>query len=383
MYADAHANKWTLSLAVFLRLQQIKENKQFYTHGDKKKKVMDFIASRIKVSKSTVYQHLAILEEKGLVIRSKNGFRLASNKEISEKYKEKKKKLYIPVHVTTLRGIKDILKLIPVFSNLKSQERVLETRQHLCTIKANLEKGEFVSKKDLRKYKKSIANKKVEVETDPDVNLSLTGIATMMGCRSQSTGLKYKSIAIDYDLFVSEKRSNYHGQVRSKREFYERQETGEFPERSFTSKTLRVYSMRSCKITTRYNVAGYNRFHVSDFMSSLAVAMLQVRRQQNPKYKPSATWEDVERELWIENFGRTYYKETKKLINAEKSKERKKLKRREERLKKCKIGSIDATSAYKNEPPQFLKTVTDKEHKVIPLRNSGLEFDDLSKFAIR
>lgn len=368
MYADAFDNKWTLSLAFFLRLQLLKENKQFYTHGDKKKKVMDFISRSIHMSKSSVYNHLSILESKGLVIKSKNGFRLASRKEISEIFKDKKRKLYIPVHVRSLREIKNILKLIPVFSNLKSQEKVLAERQHLCTIKSDIDSGKFVSKKDFRKYKKSLDKKKVEVN-DPDVNLSLIGIAKMMGCRSENTGLKYKNIAIEKDLILSEKRSDYYGKVESKKEFYTRKELGDYPETSFISKSLRVYAMRSCRITPKYKMDGYNRFHISDFFDQISQAHYDLMKKENPNYK--YTREEIRKDLFIKNFGLTSYKENKKLINAEKRKERRKERRIQDRMKKQKV--FDATPVIQNNTPDFLNNITNKIPVIIPNRNLGLE----------
>lgn len=196
------SDKKLSTLSFFVYLQKQNTSKRFYFKT--KAELYKNIASLTKISANSVYRHLATLRLYGLIEETSNSLTLLS-KENQNILFNKDKVVIIPEIANTLSKVKYFLKSINFISNLNSQNKKSKLVEHLRTIKAQIDLGQWVKPKDFNLYKKAyqrghdINSKKCELR------LSNYKASTFVG-KTKKTLISYKNQLISMDLIKQIKR---------------------------------------------------------------------------------------------------------------------------------------------------------------------------------
>lgn len=177
LYSSSKSSHSLDSLSYFLLLSYYFPHKKFT-----KDRVSEF------VNINTFNRHARQLKKMGLLTYSKGWYKLSSNKQIEEQY-GKGKLLY--ANVSSITEIKRFLQVVPVISNIYSQNKAIENKDNHRKSNEVLERNGFVrNHKAYLKFQKRIESKGLSVEFD-NLKLSIKGIMRIAGC-SEKTAVKIK-----------------------------------------------------------------------------------------------------------------------------------------------------------------------------------------------
>ena len=182
MYYDAYKNGWMPSLAYFVYLSVKFPHKRFK---------IDQSELNIKV----LYRHLSILRGKGLVDYKNGVVSIISNKKIIQKY-HFRSGFRLFTKETTLKGIKQFLKSVPVVSNLYRQKKMIEVKSNFRRTYAHLKSNPLAkirvkAFKALEKFRESH-----DIENILPIRLSLFKTGELLNC-SKPTSVKIRKYLND------------------------------------------------------------------------------------------------------------------------------------------------------------------------------------------
>lgn len=258
MFTDAYENNWLEAFAIYLMIFKRYPNKQILFEKDGKNKQLQIIAQDLGVSKNTLISKIKVLQKQGLVkcfdykigkTITSSIIKLASNKQISEKYNCLKFGLYINMNnVDTYKKIKYFLKNIPFLSNLNDQKDRCKYHSYFSTLRQeiNSDMCDYVDPKTykaLLRYERSMKCKPKSKVKNAGLlpNLSLKGIARVTNRKSNTTAVRYKNFLVDNKVVATYKRSRQLCKVESKEHFeYLKYEARSIPKHALYSKQSKI-----------------------------------------------------------------------------------------------------------------------------------------------
>lgn len=190
LYFKAHQEGWLTSLAYFIHWSALYRHKRFNI--------------RNKKNKTTLYKHLHILQQKGLLTYQDSVVTLLSNKSINVLFGGKEK---LFTNKTQLTAIKKFLSIVPSLSNLSAQDRKESIRDEFRKLMQNkglVSKSVYNAFKRKRKKFKSAKDFKIWVEGDYKITLSNNGICKVQNCCYQ-TAVKKKRVLAELGLCFNQK----------------------------------------------------------------------------------------------------------------------------------------------------------------------------------
>ncbi len=196
LYYQMFSDKTLSSLSFFVYLQKQNTSKRFFYKT--RTELYNSISRSTKISVNSVHRHFKVLRTYGLITETPNCLQLLS-KENQNILFNKDKVVIIPESANTLSKVKYFLKSLNFISNLNSQKKKVKLVEHLRTIKAQIDLGQWVNTKDFNLYKKAYQRGQDINSNKCDLRLSNYKGSKFVG-KIKKTLINYKKELVKMDL---------------------------------------------------------------------------------------------------------------------------------------------------------------------------------------
>lgn len=186
IYFQAFSEGWLNSLAVYLYLCKMHSGKTFYYERNTKTKFISRLSKKIGISQNSLSSHLKILVKNEMVTIIDGEIKLIGNKS------NMANKLYLNEATNTLQEIKELLKSIPFISNLYSQKKAFEKKEHQQYLRNNPFAAR--SKNLRRRIFRQIVGGEVFKKSNKEIFCGIKMIGKLTNQKSTATICKYKKL---------------------------------------------------------------------------------------------------------------------------------------------------------------------------------------------